>query len=309
MGSDDRGGVLVAAVQSVQYFRGPHVAPGTMQRRGLDLRRCGPRQKPSGPACCPGCSSAGFPGGTQTRLQRSPKRGPAGAIKKSPRRLLAARGPERRIEAITARLTCGHPGRFSACAGCQLIKMRILLHSGSCHSGTVSKALHYATKARAAPELVYRVMPDEVALRVYQNNKSPSSSAAIWRGAHQREGVGAADLRLPGQPAVPGRHVQRLVHRQAKDESGTAASFSGSYRRFTLRSARGCRRPVAEAVAGGHEQRAVRCAEAVHEQRAQKGRRQGWRANAAASGHGEEYRASILAPLRFCALHARAAPK
>ena len=32
-------------------------------------------------------------------------------------------------------------------------------------------ALHYAAKARAAPGLVYRVMPDEVALRVYQNNK------------------------------------------------------------------------------------------------------------------------------------------
>ena len=49
--------------------------------------------------------------------------------------------------------------------------VRILLLSDSCHSGTVSKELHYATKARAAPGLVYRVMPDEVALRVYQNNK------------------------------------------------------------------------------------------------------------------------------------------
>jgi hypothetical protein len=49
--------------------------------------------------------------------------------------------------------------------------VRIFLLSDSCHSGTVSKALHYATKARAAPGLIYRVMPDEVALRVYQNNK------------------------------------------------------------------------------------------------------------------------------------------
>ena len=49
--------------------------------------------------------------------------------------------------------------------------VRILLLSDSCHSGSVSKALHYTAKARAAPGLVYRVMPDEVALRVYQNNQ------------------------------------------------------------------------------------------------------------------------------------------
>jgi hypothetical protein len=49
--------------------------------------------------------------------------------------------------------------------------VRILLLSDSCHSGTVSKALHYDAKARAMPGTLYRVMPDEVALRVYQNNK------------------------------------------------------------------------------------------------------------------------------------------
>ena len=49
--------------------------------------------------------------------------------------------------------------------------VRILLLSDSCHSGSVSKALHYAGKSRPAGAVVYRVMPDEVALRVYQNNK------------------------------------------------------------------------------------------------------------------------------------------
>jgi metacaspase-1 len=49
--------------------------------------------------------------------------------------------------------------------------VRILLLSDSCHSGTVSKALHYAVKSRSGPAPVYRAMPDEVALRVYQNNK------------------------------------------------------------------------------------------------------------------------------------------
>ena len=54
---------------------------------------------------------------------------------------------------------------------------------------------------------------DSASTRTTRGSTIPSSSAAIWRGAHQREVVGAADLRLPGQPAVPGRHVQR----QAKD--------------------------------------------------------------------------------------------
>jgi hypothetical protein len=49
--------------------------------------------------------------------------------------------------------------------------VRIILLSDSCHSGSVSKAVHYAVKSRSGPVPVYRVMPDEVALRVYQNNK------------------------------------------------------------------------------------------------------------------------------------------
>jgi len=49
--------------------------------------------------------------------------------------------------------------------------VRILLLSDSCHSGSVNKAMHYAAKPRVGPAPVYRVMPDEVALRVYQNNR------------------------------------------------------------------------------------------------------------------------------------------
>lgn len=49
--------------------------------------------------------------------------------------------------------------------------VRILLLSDSCHSGSVSKAVHYATKSSTGQSPVYRVMPDEIALRVYQNNK------------------------------------------------------------------------------------------------------------------------------------------
>ena len=50
--------------------------------------------------------------------------------------------------------------------------VRILVLSDSCHSGTVSKAIHYREKLRSGLPPVYRAMPDEVALRVYQNNKS-----------------------------------------------------------------------------------------------------------------------------------------
>ena len=50
--------------------------------------------------------------------------------------------------------------------------VRIFLLSDSCHSGTVSKAIHYREKSRSGLPPVYRAMPDEVALRVYQNNKS-----------------------------------------------------------------------------------------------------------------------------------------
>lgn len=49
--------------------------------------------------------------------------------------------------------------------------VRILLLSDSCHSGSVSKAMHYTAQARVDPPPVYRAMPDEVARRVYQNNK------------------------------------------------------------------------------------------------------------------------------------------
>ncbi len=49
--------------------------------------------------------------------------------------------------------------------------VRVFLLSDSCHSGTVSKAIHYRDKSRSGSPPVYRAMPDEVALRVYQNHK------------------------------------------------------------------------------------------------------------------------------------------
>lgn len=49
--------------------------------------------------------------------------------------------------------------------------VRIFLLSDSCHSGSVSKAVQYAAKAGPGPRPVYRAMPSEVALRVYQNHR------------------------------------------------------------------------------------------------------------------------------------------
>jgi metacaspase-1 len=50
--------------------------------------------------------------------------------------------------------------------------VRIFLLSDSCHSGTVTKAVHYAAKSRSGPSPIYRAMPNEVALRVYQSHKA-----------------------------------------------------------------------------------------------------------------------------------------
>jgi hypothetical protein len=61
--------------------------------------------------------------------------------------------------------------------------VRILVFSDSCHSGTVTKAIYYASAfhpgqalspagvGRASPPVRYRAMPPEVALRTYRANK------------------------------------------------------------------------------------------------------------------------------------------
>jgi metacaspase-1 len=49
--------------------------------------------------------------------------------------------------------------------------VRILLISDSCHSGSVSRARLDAAKTGAGVSPAYRMMPTEVAMRVYQNNK------------------------------------------------------------------------------------------------------------------------------------------
>lgn len=58
--------------------------------------------------------------------------------------------------------------------------VRVLVLSDSCHSGTVIKAMYYAARAAAAsagagtgaPEVRYRAMPREVALRTYRAHRA-----------------------------------------------------------------------------------------------------------------------------------------
>ena len=153
--------------------------------------------------------------------------------------------------------------------------VRILLLSDSCHSGTVSKALHYAAKARAAPGLVYRVMPDEVALRVYQNNKKFYDPILKRRDLAKALGNVKASVLL-----ISGCQDNQL------SEDGTfnglftgtlktvwnGGTFRGIVPPLSHRDRReNAAGPIAEAVAGGREQRRVHCAEAVHDRRAQEG--------------------------------------
>lgn len=49
--------------------------------------------------------------------------------------------------------------------------VRIVMLSDSCHSGSVNKDLFYRTETPLRTPRVYRAMPDEIALRVYQKNK------------------------------------------------------------------------------------------------------------------------------------------
>ena len=95
--------------------------------------------------------------------------------------------------------------------------------------------MHYAAKSRSGPTPVYRVMPDEVALRVYQNNKKFYDPILKRRDlAKALAAVKASVLLISGcqdNPAFARRDLQRPVHRQFEGglEWGT---FVGLYRRF-----------------------------------------------------------------------------
>ena len=113
--------------------------------------------------------------------------------------------------------------------------VRVLLLSDSCHSGSVSKAIHYAARTRAGPPPVYRVMPDEVALRVYQNNKKFYDPVLKRRDLAKALGTVKASVLL-----IPGCQDNQLSQDGTFNGlfTGTlktvwnGGTFAGSYRRF-----------------------------------------------------------------------------
>ena len=113
--------------------------------------------------------------------------------------------------------------------------VRIFLLSDSCHSGSVSKAVHYAAKARSGPPPVYRAMPDEVALRVYQNHKGFYDPILKNRNLQEALGdVKASVLLISGcqdnQLSLDGTFNGLFTGTLKTIWNG--GTFGGSYRRF-----------------------------------------------------------------------------
>ncbi|MEO8165186.1 MAG: caspase family protein [Betaproteobacteria bacterium] len=115
--------------------------------------------------------------------------------------------------------------------------VRIVLLSDSCHSGTVSKVVHYAAKVTApsAHPIVFRAMPDPVALRVYQNNRKFYDPILANRDmaralGHIKASVllisGCQDNQLSQDGTFNGLFTGTL---KSVWNGGT---FAGSYRRF-----------------------------------------------------------------------------
>ncbi len=112
---------------------------------------------------------------------------------------------------------------------------RILVLSDSCHSGSVSKAIHYSAKSRVGQPPVYRAMPDEVALRVYQNNRKFYDPILKRRDlAKALDTVKASVLLISGcqdnQLSQDGTFNGLFTGTLKKVWNG--GMFAGSYRRF-----------------------------------------------------------------------------
>ena len=113
--------------------------------------------------------------------------------------------------------------------------VRIFLLSDSCHSGSVSKAVHYAAKCKVRAPPVYRAMPDEVALRVYQNHKGFYDPILKNRNLQEALGdVKASVLLISGcqdnQLSLDGTFNGLFTGTLKTVWNG--GTFGGSYRRF-----------------------------------------------------------------------------
>lgn len=113
--------------------------------------------------------------------------------------------------------------------------VRIFVLSDSCHSGSVTKELHYASTERAAQRRVFRAMPNEVALRVYQKNTSFYDPILKDRNiAKSRDAVKASVLLISGcqdnQLSSDGLFNGLFTGTMKSVWNG--GTFKGSYRKF-----------------------------------------------------------------------------
>lgn len=114
-------------------------------------------------------------------------------------------------------------------------KVRVLLLSDSCHSGTVAKATAITDAIRDASAIVYRAMPDEVTSRVYFANKSTYdpilADASLAKAA---KGVRASVLLISGcqdnQLSADGPFNGRFTG--ALKRVWNSGKFKGDYRKF-----------------------------------------------------------------------------
>ena len=135
--------------------------------------------------------------------------------------------------------------------------VRVLVLSDSCHSGSVTREL---APPRPPPGQRVKLMPDAVALRVYdlhkafydklQDDVAKAAAEGLRRsrrgiGPGRRGGAGhpdrrpvqagrGADLGLPGQPDLDGRRPQRRLHR-ATAQGLEQRHVRGNYRALHAR--------------------------------------------------------------------------
>lgn len=124
--------------------------------------------------------------------------------------------------------------------------VRILVFSDSCHSGTVTKAIYYASRSQfgqplsraevgpEAPLARYRAMPQEVALRTYRANKAAYDKILKSTKANVIEAVKASVVLISGcqdnQLSADGDFNGLFTANLLRVWNG--GGFRGGYRKF-----------------------------------------------------------------------------
>lgn len=117
--------------------------------------------------------------------------------------------------------------------------VRILVFSDSCHSGTVTRDVYYANLRRATDQtIVYRCLPRELVMRVYQANKEFYDPILKRRAIAERlDALQSSVLLISGcqdnQYSADGQYNGLFTG--VLKEVWNAGKFKGSYRYFHRR--------------------------------------------------------------------------